>query len=234
MRLAWFLTILLLFSCLSVEIQKEEIIVFVVDTGISPKVSQIRSYLSNTNFNKDLIDENGHGTHITGLILFGRDLKDPVCKEVKVVSCRFYYKNSTITTADCFRRAKNAKANFVNFSGGGIEYIAEEHEELKALVKTSTVVVAAGNEASNLKRKPFYPASLNLDGMEVVANGTSETDKAPSSNYGLSKLKWVDGRNVPSYGPDGYIVAMEGTSQSAALRTHELVKKACQRFPSFK
>jgi hypothetical protein len=234
MKLIPFLMILLMGGCLTAQGEKAEILVFVIDTGISPKVSQFEEYLSITNSKSDLIDEHGHGTHITGSILFGKSLKDPVCKEVKVVSCRFFYKNSQVTTADCFRKARLARANFVNFSGGGVDYMAEEHAELKSLVKVSKVVVAAGNERFNLKEKSYYPASLNLEGMEIVANGNSESDRAPSSNYGLPNLKWVDGRGVLSYTPSGSIGIMEGTSQAAALRTHELVKEACQRLRSSK
>jgi len=234
MKLILFLMILLMGGCFTAQGEKAEILVFVIDTGISPKVPQFKGYLSKTNSKNDLIDEHGHGTHITGLILFGRYLKDPVCKEVKIVSCRFFCKNSRVTTADCFRKARLAKANFVNFSGGGIEYMAEEHAELKLLVKVSKVVVAAGNEKFNLKEKSYYPASLNLEGMDIVANGTSESDKASSSNYGLPNLHWVDGRGVFSYTPSGSIGVMEGTSQAAALRTHELVKEACQRLRSSK
>lgn len=234
MKLIPFLIVLLMSGCLTAQGEKSQILVYVIDTGISPKVPQFDRYLSKANSKNDLVDEHGHGTHITGSILFGRDLKDPVCEEVKVVSCRFYYKNSSVTTADCFAKARKANANFVNFSGGGVAYMPQEHLELKALVKTSKVIVAAGNERFNLKEKNYYPASLNLEGMEIVANGTSESDRAPSSNYGLPNLKWVDGRRVMSYTPSGSLGMMEGTSQAAALRTHELIKEACQRLRSSK
>ena len=234
MKSMLFLILLIVSSSLTAQGKTNQILVYVIDTGISSKVPRFNEYLSETNSKDDLIDEHGHGTHITGLILFGRNLKNPVCKEVKIVSCRFYYQNSKVTTTDCFRKARNAKANFVNFSGGGVKYLSQEHLELKKLVKVSKVVVAAGNERFNLKEKSFYPASLNLEGMEVVANGISEFDRAPSSNYGLPNLKWVDGRDILSYTPRGFTKIMTGSSQSTALRTHELLQEACQRFRSSK
>ncbi len=220
-----------------------EIRVLVVDTGIA-ELPETKPYLSSINVKADLTDTHGHGTHIAGLILYGRNGDDPVCSEVKILSCKFYGKNAAVhTTANCFKAAKNLDADFVNFSGGGREKDLAEEAAVKAY--PGTMIVAAGNEevdatgkvtkeAWDISKEPYYPASLNLPNMVVVGNGTRQELRADSSNYGLPGMKWRDGGDIWSLDPKGGKRRMSGTSQATAIYTHELIKKECQRRRSAK
>jgi subtilisin family serine protease len=201
----------------------------IIDTGIytHPK---IKPYLSTKNRKSELVDTHGHGTHVAGLVLYGPELNDPVCKEVEVYSCRFFGPQSH-STDTCLEYANKLGVEFINFSGGGYEYMKEEVVEIRR--SKATVVVAAGNDSVNISTKPYYPAALPLKNLIAVGNGVSERLKSKSSNFGLSKLVWRDGEAKKSFSQKGFAY-MSGTSQATAIYTHELLKKRCQDFRSTK
>lgn len=208
---------------------QEKIKVMVIDSGITP-LPQFKNFLSKANSKKDLTDTHGHGTHVTGLILYGRGLGDRVCKEVVIYSCKAFYPELH-TPTNCFKAAKNFGIDIVNFSGGGTLVVKEEE---KAVSEFKGIIVAAtGNEHSDISKAPFFPASYK----EVVAvgNGRDSKNRSLSSNYGLEKIVWIDGEDILSFSnkKDEYVL-MTGSSQSAALYTHELLKAKCQRLKSAK
>lgn len=221
----------------------KKIKVFVVDTGIS-KLPEFLPYLSKENNPYDLNDAHGHGTHITGLILFGSTLKDAVCNEVEVISCRFFGGTHEVSTSECFERAVAMNADVINVSAGGQGFDRSEYMALKKF--KGDIVAAAGNSeydpkthklvkaAWDISKEPYYPAALPLRNITVVGNGTSSDDRAQSSNYGFPGMVWRDGRNVLSFAPIAGKDRMTGTSQAAAIYTHEIVQAKCQRLRSAK
>ena len=202
----------------------KKIRVMIIDTGIDGSLKELKPYLATSTSKIDLEDQLGHGTHVTSLVLKGRGLKDPVCANVEVYSCRYYPNFKTVP--QCIAKAIELNVDIINFSGGGEDYDSLEHKLLKKF--RGLFVAAAGNEGKNLQKSGYYPASLPLPNVVAVANGTSEQDRATTSNFGLEKLIWVDGRNVKGMMPGGGYQNMTGTSQSAALYTHAVLKRRCQ------
>lgn len=202
----------------------KKIRVMIIDTGIDSSIKEFKPYLATSTPKIDLEDQLGHGTHVTSLVLKGRDQKDAVCEAVEIHSCRYYPNFKTVS--QCIAKAIELDVDIVNFSGGGEDYDLLEHKLLKKF--KGLFVAAAGNEGKNLQKSGYYPASLPLPNIVAVANGTSEKDRAMTSNFGLEKLVWVDGRNVKGLIPGGGYQNMTGTSQSAALYTHAVLKRRCQ------
>jgi len=77
-----------------------EIRVLELDTGIAPH-KKLQNYVQYDNSN-DYEDTNGHGTHIAGIIIYGNQILNnkgeavfnPVCRNVKIFSCKYYNSNS--------------------------------------------------------------------------------------------------------------------------------------------
>lgn len=214
----------------------QEIRVMVVDTGVAGQVKEIKHFLSDKNDKLDLVDDHGHGTHVTGLILYGPTLTKKVCDRVKIYSCRGLNPKTDITSTECFKRANELDIHILNFSGGGKEYMSDETEALRNLIGKTKVVVAAGNDNTDLRKGKYYPASLRLPNMEIVGNGLSEPLKHHTSNYGLEEIIWRLAVKVKSFSAFRTVNDrttqyewMTGTSQSAAIRTHELVQEECNK-----
>lgn len=221
-----FLSLLLSLSCMAKDIN-----VFVIDTGVDKSVSTISKYISKDSDE----DTHDHGTAIVSLILYGNlKKKDTVCDNVKITVCN-YYKDPARGLEEeinCLKKIKKNEYDFINFSGGGYEPSLEEAQELNRILDKSKTrfIAAAGNEGVDIYTKRFYPAILKLLNfpIDIIGNGISLKDKARTSNYMSKNIIWVDGRDVSVYIRGGEIKTMNGTSMSAALYTHKLIKEKCK------
>ncbi len=179
-----------------------------------------------------LTDNHGHGTHIAGIIGakggngFG---VSGVAPNVSLMVLKYYDpkapgSNNLKNTIQAIHYAIKMKANIINYSGGGVEYSAEEHDAVKAAEKAGILfVAAAGNERSNSdeKGKHYYPADYELSNIiSVTAVNREETKVLPSSNYGVRTVDIAaPGENIYSTLPGGSFGYMTGTSQATAFVT---------------
>jgi subtilisin family serine protease len=171
-----------------------------------------------------LQDNHGHGTHIAGLIA-----KYAAGADYCIVILKFYdpsqkdgdIRNSTAA----MNYAVDQKVDVINFSGGGMGWNHKERmATVRALNAKITVIVAAGNERSNLKDKPYYPALY--DGRTVVVGAIdANSNRIPASNYGPQVDVYEQGRNVYSILPSNSYGYMTGTSQATAIHTGKTVNK---------
>lgn len=227
----------------------KEIWVMVVDTGIGPndKLKKNVRYAETP----DYIDNHGHGTHIAGIVAYGNTVKDSgsfanrVCDNVKIFSCKYYDPkqtgfNNLKKSIDCIKTATTMKMDFVNYSGGGTEFSAEEHEAYEKYAQSGgTAVVAAGNEKSNLNDQPYYPAMYGFKSYQIgtrvfsqirlfaVQNLGDNSELSPLSNYYPLALK-ERGDQIYSTLPNNAFGYMTGTSQATAQVTHLLLRQRCK------
>lgn len=208
-------------------VQKKPIRLVVIDTGVNI-VNDMNTYSI-----KGEPDKHGHGTSMVSYILFG-DLakkKDYICTNVHIEVCKFY-KSDAESGAGMTKCLKSIKsADIVNISAGGYNFDEAEYKEIDRLTNKGTrIVTAAGNDGHNLAEIPYYPAGykfMELPNMYVVGNGYSASNRALSSNYKSRDMVWINSQDTMAYNFMGKTINVRGTSSSAALYTHKLIKEMC-------
>lgn len=140
------------------------------------------------------MDENGHGTHVAGIIGAvgdnGRGIAG-VNWNVKVTACRFLDENGSgyidgaIRCLEYVRAMKDRGVNIAatNNSWGGEEFSAALYDAIKAQ-RDILFIAAAGNYGQDNDRAPFYPAGYALPFVISVAATDHNDAMAGFSNYG--------------------------------------------------
>jgi subtilisin family serine protease len=210
----------------------------VIDTGIDYRAPDL-CRMGHKSFVKELpnplTDENGHGTHVAGLVSQIAGSGDYCLVAIKYYNERAAGFVNMEALVQAINYAVNIKVDFINISGGGqVENVYERKAIKAALDMGITVVTAAGNENSDLgKNCNFFPACYDKRIVVVGnlnVNNEHEVSRAPTSNYGTRVERWQNGTdalsNLPAP-PDapglrrGY---MTGTSQAAGIATGWLVR----------
>ncbi len=181
--------------------------------------------------NKDIRDIHGHGTHIAGIIgAVGNNGIgiSGVAPKVSLMILKYYGAQydgeyNLENTIEAIRYAIKNGADIINYSGGGPGSSEKEKRVLKeAERKGILVVVAAGNQGSNVDKKKYYPASYDLKNILAV---TAVNKKKEFEGGWASKGKKYVGQAAPgsvdilSTLPGGKYGHMKGTSQSTAFAT---------------
>jgi subtilisin family serine protease len=162
------------------------------------------------------MDDNGHGTHVSGTIGAirnnGKGITG-VTNNVKIMALKFLNSSGSGTTADaieCIQYVLNMKNKGVNIkvtnnSWGGGGFSQSLYDAIKAL-KDSDILfaAAAGNSSTDNDSKPFYPASYDLENIISVAATDHNDNLASFSNYGLTSVDVAaPGVNILSTLPGG-------------------------------
>lgn len=211
--------------------------VMIIDTGVDLH-PQIKPFVEMTGDPNDYIDTHGHGTHMAGIVLHGdmnNDQDEPVCDNVKIISCKYYYQSTENTdwVVDCFKKAAIKKVDYVLFSSSGSRKIVSEFNSIRALQYLNiTVVAAVGNNQKDLTKEGSYPASYGLDGMLhniiPVMNICYDGTLHPKTNYHPAAVRHF-GCNIKSTAIGGKYMFSEGSSASAAMYMHKILKNECLR-----
>ncbi len=143
----------------------------------------------------DPMDDNGHGTHVAGIIgAVGNNGFGTVgvAWKVRLMACKFLDSAGNGDTSDaiqCIDYARRMGAKIINASWGGNEYSAALRSAISAAGAEGIIfVTAAGNDAQNLDVVPTYPAAYNLDNIITVCGTTRyDTFDASYSNYSPTK-----------------------------------------------
>ena len=170
-----------------------EVIVAIVDSGISLSHPEFAGRLvagwDYVNGDSDPSDDNGHGTHVAGIVAAAMNGEGVVgiAPNVRLMPVKILNASKTATWANTalgIRYAADHGAKVINLSMGGTSYSAALQDAIRyAAGKGVVIVAAAGNQGSS---GPFYPAYFE----ETIAVGaTDEHDEYWTiSNYG----NWVD------------------------------------------
>jgi|GEM_PF-3666797 len=199
----------------------EGISLAILDTGVDKDHPEIAHLFQRDsigyNFvtsSQDVFDDNGHGTHVCGLVA-GSAVGVAPAAEVwigKVLSEQGYGSEGWIVRG--IEWSVKKKVGIINMSlGAGNSSEMEEDVIRHAISKGTLVCAAAGNESVG----PSYPASY--DGVLSVAAVDRQKNHAYFSNVDPTVDIAAPGVDVVSSFPGGQYAAMSGTSMATPLVT---------------
>jgi subtilisin family serine protease len=179
----------------------------------------------------DPMDDNRHGTHVSGTIGAAGNNGEGVVGvnwTASVMANKFLDASGTGNTADAINaiefaiqaraafsptRAANVRVLSNSWSGGAFSQALLD-EINKAGANDMLFVAAAGNNGRNIDTFPVYPASYTAPNVLAVA-ATDNTDSLASfSNYGASVTLAAPGVDVLSTTPDNTYSSLSGTSMA--------------------
>ncbi|NPA51908.1 MAG: S8 family serine peptidase [Aquificae bacterium] len=178
----------------------------------------------------DALDEDGHGTHIAGIISAIADNLRGIAgatwkTDVKIIPCKMLDANGEGTLFDeincldyisSLKQDKNLNIIAINASYGGEYYSSIEKSAIDDLKNSNILfVTASGNEGMDNETIDFSPCNYDLPN-EICVGATNINDqRAVFSNYGKTKVKiFAPGENIVSTYPNNNYALIDGTSQA--------------------
>lgn len=167
-------------------------------------------------------DENGHGTHVAGIISAvtnnGKGVAS-TARNAKLVPLRVMNANGQGTTDTIYKAVR-----YVNLMGFDIVNMSLSGDDadktlLRAIQSSKALFVcSAGNDASNNDKTAVYPANFDSPNVISVASTTSADTLSYFSNYGSATVDIAaPGSAIYSTYLDGSYKYLSGTSMSCPL-----------------
>lgn len=206
----------------------EKVIVAVIDTGIDYQHSDLKANVidgvSLVVGEKDFRDENGHGTHVAGIIAADGKILG-VAPKAKLLAVKVLNKYGVgslksvvqgLSWARKWKGKKGEKVNVINMSLGSILPDALLHKEIIAAVNSGiTVVCAAGNEGDKkeetveISYPAFYPETLAVGAVDLHTGIASFSNSNPYIDI------VAPGVDTYSTYPGNRYVKLSGTSMAS-------------------
>lgn len=193
----------------------------IIDTGINASQSDLSgSVLAGYNFlndNTNANDDNGHGTHVAGIVSATTDNGNGVASigfkgsllPVKVLDSTGAGTYGDVASGIVFAADKGAK--ILNLSLGGSSSSRTLQDAVKyAQNKGSVLVAAAGNNGNSAL---VYPAAY--PGVVAISASTQNDTLASFSSYGGHIYAAAPGVDIVSTHNSGGYATMSGTSMAA-------------------
>lgn len=194
--------------------KQQQVVVSVIDTGCNINHEILKDRVINpynaVTGETDVIDTQGHGTHVSGIIADCTDSNIKIMPIKVMDSTGNMYKSSEITA---ITYASENGANVINISLGSKDYTDAERQAIAdAKNKGIIVCAAAGNANSGVTE---YPAGY--DETISVAAIDQTLSKAYYSNYGAKIDFTAPGSAIYSaeYDNDTGYLYMSGTSMAS-------------------
>lgn len=197
-----------------------QVIVAVVDTGVDLTHPEFKGKLVNgynvINVGKRPQDDNGHGTHVAGIVAARTNNQDGIAgiswksKIMPVKAIGADGSGSAIDIAQGIEWAVDHGASIINLSVGNYVSSAALKAACTYAYQNDVVLVAAtGNDASE---QPSYPAAFP----EVIGVSAVDQDEnlADFSNYGKTVSLVAPGVDIPSTYIHKDYAALSGTSMA--------------------
>lgn len=200
--------------------QGENVVIAVLDTGVDLEHEDlVDNLLPGKNFINPKLppyDDNGHGTHVTGIICASNNDIGVVgvAPKAKVIPIKVLDKKgggNLSNVAKAIRYAVDEGVDFITMSLGSKNPVKEIHESIKYAVSKKVVIwCAAGN--SGKTRNIFYPAAYP----EVIGIGAIDENfnRASFSCTGPDLDFVTPGVSILSTVPKSWYAVLSGTSMA--------------------
>ncbi|HML04648.1 MAG TPA: S8 family serine peptidase, partial [Methanobacterium sp.] len=171
--------------------------------------------------NNNVTDDNGHGTHVAGIIAASGNNTQGVTGvmwNATIMPLKFLDKNGNGYISDAVKAidyATKMGAFIINCSWGGPSYSKALEDAIKA--SNALVVCAAGNEftSEDIDASPNYPASYTASNIITVAAVDKYDNLCSFSNYGINSVDVAaPGASIYSTWPGARYFYMQGTSMA--------------------
>lgn len=229
-RILTIFTLLLSVAIFASEACPKLIKIAVIDTGFGYKGHGKEAKLCKdghkdfTNHNVGVpMDYDGHGTNIVGLIEQSLKTINYCIVVIKYYTpdypSNFAWHSNMEATIQSFEYATQIKSDYINYSSGGYYPSYRERKAIEQYLDGGGIlVVAAGNENTELgKNGVYYPAMYDKR-IIVVGNLNANKTRQAQSNYGKLVTRWEIGQQATAYG-----IKMSGTSQATGIATGKIV-----------
>eukprot|EP00923_Selenidium_pygospionis_P026765 GHVN01047981.1.p1 GENE.GHVN01047981.1~~GHVN01047981.1.p1 ORF type:complete len:485 (+),score=88.53 GHVN01047981.1:173-1456(+) len=180
------------------------------------------------NGNNDPMDDNGHGSHVAGVMGAQRDNGVGVAgmaSKVKVMPLKILNGNGDGALSNAIPAvfyARDNGAQVITNSWGGIPgevvAVAGMADSIIEGGSGSVFVVAAGNDGVNISSTGHFPAAVSKPWSLSVASYDTQGTLPSWSNYGATNVHIAaPGENITSTWNAGSYRMMSGTSMSAPI-----------------
>lgn len=171
-------------------------------------------------------DDQGHGTHVAGIIGAKGNNKSGVAGvtwTTKIMAVKFLDKDGAGTLGSAlkaFNYIENMVDNginvrLINASWGGPETAVELYNAIARVTNRGIILAAAaGNESSNNDTKPSYPSSYDLPNIVSIGSISAFKNLSSFSNHGQSVDIVAPGDFILSTWPNGQYMPLSGTSMA--------------------
>ncbi|MCB0319623.1 MAG: S8 family serine peptidase [Bdellovibrionales bacterium] len=171
----------------------------------------------------DSFDDNGHGTHVAGIIgAHGNNRigSSGVNWQTRIMPLKFLGADGSGNTSNAIQAIHYAidnGADILNLSFGGPQASEGLYQAIyRASQNGVLVIAAAGNKGQNIDLYPEYPASFPLENIISVAALDKDSNLSWFSNYGSASVDIAaPGMEIVSTIPDGKYASFSGTSMAA-------------------
>lgn len=176
----------------------------------------------------DPMDDNGHGTHCSGIIGAEGNNNEGIAGvnwNVEIMPLKFLGRGGYGTTKDAIeainyaidRKQKGVNLRVINASWGSTSYSKALEDAIRAAGENGILfVAAAGNATTNNDKTPHYPSNYDLPNVISVASLDRNDALSSFSNYGAKTVHIAaPGREILSTWLGDQYREASGTSMAA-------------------